>query len=107
MLKILCLLYAVSIGNQYINILYTVKLKQNISAHAAQPFIVHNFTSLFVYARDPAAVFDTTKLHMPCMGEFGGPASPWVVLGGYPGELNDIIYIIFMAFSENVLSNIM
>ena len=39
----------------------------------------------FYCYRDPAAIFDTTKLHMPCLADFGGPVLPWVALGGLPG----------------------
>lgn len=35
-------------------------------------------------ASDPAAIADMTALHTPCLGTFGGPVSPWVILGGYP-----------------------
>ena len=35
--------------------------------------------------RAPASISDQTKLEMSCLGEYGGPAFPWVVIGGYPG----------------------
>ncbi|CAG5121501.1 unnamed protein product [Candidula unifasciata] len=31
----------------------------------------------------PFALNDTSLLHTPCMGTFGGPVYPWVALGGY------------------------
>ncbi|XP_077990039.1 NPC intracellular cholesterol transporter 1-like [Glandiceps talaboti] len=38
----------------------------------------------FMYcAASPASLNDTTKLHSPCLATYGGPVSPWVVLGGY------------------------
>uniref|UniRef100_A0A3Q2Z477 Niemann-Pick disease, type C1 n=1 Tax=Hippocampus comes TaxID=109280 RepID=A0A3Q2Z477_HIPCM len=31
----------------------------------------------------PASLNDTTLLHDPCLGTFGGPVFPWLALGGY------------------------
>ncbi|XP_003437898.1 NPC intracellular cholesterol transporter 1 [Oreochromis niloticus] len=31
----------------------------------------------------PASLNDTTMLHDPCLGTFGGPVFPWLALGGY------------------------
>lgn len=36
----------------------------------------------------PASLNDTTLLHDPCLGTFGGPVFPWLALGGYDGELD-------------------
>lgn len=36
--------------------------------------------------RAPASLNDTSLLHDPCLGTFGGPVFPWLVLGGYDGE---------------------
>ncbi|XP_038157542.1 NPC intracellular cholesterol transporter 1 [Cyprinodon tularosa] len=33
----------------------------------------------------PASLNDTTALHDPCLGTFGGPVFPWLALGGYDG----------------------
>uniref|UniRef100_UPI00358EA242 NPC intracellular cholesterol transporter 1-like isoform X1 n=1 Tax=Myxine glutinosa TaxID=7769 RepID=UPI00358EA242 len=33
----------------------------------------------------PMSLNDTTKLHDPCLGTFGGPVFPWLALGGYDG----------------------
>lgn len=33
----------------------------------------------------PASLNDTTRLHDPCLGTFGGPVFPWLALGGYDG----------------------
>ena len=45
------------------------------------------FTLLFINStRSPAAPSDNTKLDMQCNGQYGGPAFPWVVLGGYDGK---------------------
>lgn len=35
----------------------------------------------------PASLNDTTLLHDPCLGTFGGPVFPWLAMGGYDGEL--------------------
>ncbi|XP_062986710.1 NPC intracellular cholesterol transporter 1 [Elgaria multicarinata webbii] len=41
----------------------------------------------FLYCvRAPASLNDTTLLHEPCMGTFGGPVFPWLVMGGYDDE---------------------
>uniref|UniRef100_A0A8C3YDN5 NPC intracellular cholesterol transporter 1 n=1 Tax=Catagonus wagneri TaxID=51154 RepID=A0A8C3YDN5_9CETA len=34
----------------------------------------------------PASLNDTSLLHDPCLGTFGGPVFPWLVLGGYDDE---------------------
>ncbi|KAH3710433.1 hypothetical protein DPMN_069915 [Dreissena polymorpha] len=31
----------------------------------------------------PTSISDQTRLNMGCLGEYGGPAFPWVVLGGF------------------------
>jgi len=36
--------------------------------------------------RTPASLNDTSLLHDPCLGTFGGPVFPWLVLGGYDGR---------------------
>ncbi|XP_033109697.1 NPC intracellular cholesterol transporter 1-like [Anneissia japonica] len=33
----------------------------------------------------PTSLNDTTHLHTPCMGTFGGPVFPWLAVGGYDG----------------------
>lgn len=37
----------------------------------------------------PASLNDTTPLHDPCLGTFGGPVFPWLALGGYDGMFID------------------
>ncbi|XP_064596791.1 NPC intracellular cholesterol transporter 1-like [Liolophura sinensis] len=49
----------------------------------------------------PASVADTTALHLPCLGTFGGPVSPWVVLGGF----NDTNYYNSSAFVITFIVN--
>lgn len=36
--------------------------------------------------RDPSQTIDATALKKNCLAEFGGPVSPWVILGDYPGK---------------------
>ncbi|XP_053383047.1 NPC intracellular cholesterol transporter 1-like [Mercenaria mercenaria] len=51
-------------------------------------FIMADYLDHFLKcAQAPASVSDTTDLEMTCLGAYGGPAFPWVVLGGYD-ELN-------------------
>uniref|UniRef100_A0AAY4BYF5 SSD domain-containing protein n=1 Tax=Denticeps clupeoides TaxID=299321 RepID=A0AAY4BYF5_9TELE len=43
-----------------------------------------DYHSHFLYCVSaPASLNDTTPLHDPCMGTFGGPVFPWLILGGY------------------------
>ncbi|XP_061550825.1 NPC intracellular cholesterol transporter 1 isoform X2 [Phycodurus eques] len=49
-----------------------------------QFFIYADFHSHFLYCVSaPASLNDTTLLHDPCLGTFGGPIFPWLALGGY------------------------
>ncbi|XP_054841325.1 NPC intracellular cholesterol transporter 1 [Eublepharis macularius] len=51
-------------------------------------FFIHaDYHSHFLYCvQAPASLNDTTSLHDPCLGTFGGPVFPWLVLGGYDGD---------------------
>ncbi|XP_036374709.1 NPC intracellular cholesterol transporter 1 [Megalops cyprinoides] len=43
-----------------------------------------DYHSHFLYCVSaPASLNDTGPLHDPCLGTFGGPIFPWLVLGGY------------------------
>lgn len=42
---------------------------------------------MFPSCSAPASLNDTTVLHDPCLGTFGGPVFPWLALGGYDGKL--------------------
>ncbi|XP_071766955.2 NPC intracellular cholesterol transporter 1 isoform X1 [Centroberyx gerrardi] len=47
-------------------------------------YVYADFHSHFLYCvSSPASLNDTTLLHDPCMGTFGGPVFPWLALGGY------------------------
>ncbi|XP_038664466.1 NPC intracellular cholesterol transporter 1 [Scyliorhinus canicula] len=50
-------------------------------------FVYADYHSHFLYCtRAPTSLNDTTMLHDPCLGTFGGPVFPWLVLGGYNGD---------------------
>ncbi|KAM9845012.1 NPC intracellular cholesterol transporter 1 [Aulostomus maculatus] len=47
-------------------------------------FVYADYHSHFLYCVSaPASLNDTTLLHDPCLGTFGGPIFPWLALGGY------------------------
>lgn len=47
-------------------------------------FVVDIYLDHFDYCVDsPFSPNDTTRLHTPCLGTYGGPVFPWVALGGY------------------------
>ncbi|XP_056327122.1 NPC intracellular cholesterol transporter 1 [Danio aesculapii] len=48
-------------------------------------FFIYNdyHTHLLYCASSPTSLDDSSRLHDPCMGTFGGPVFPWLVLGGY------------------------
>ncbi|KAF7654289.1 hypothetical protein LDENG_00071930, partial [Lucifuga dentata] len=49
-------------------------------------YVYADFHSHFLYCVSaPASLNDTTPLHDPCLGTFGGPVFPWLALGGYDG----------------------
>ncbi|XP_053252362.1 NPC intracellular cholesterol transporter 1 isoform X1 [Podarcis raffonei] len=50
-------------------------------------YVYADYHSHLLYCvRAPASLNDTTLLHDPCLGTFGGPVFPWLVMGGYDGE---------------------
>ncbi|XP_012870343.1 PREDICTED: Niemann-Pick C1 protein [Dipodomys ordii] len=50
-------------------------------------YIYADFHTHFLYCvRAPASLNDTSMLHDPCLGTFGGPVFPWLVLGGYDDQ---------------------
>nr|XP_019965833.1 PREDICTED: Niemann-Pick C1 protein [Paralichthys olivaceus] len=47
-------------------------------------FVYADYHSHFLYCVSaPASLNDTTLLHDPCLGTYGGPVFPWLALGGY------------------------
>ncbi|XP_077208713.1 NPC intracellular cholesterol transporter 1 [Paroedura picta] len=91
MLKDICLA-PLSPYNNNCTILSVLNYFQN--SHSVLDHLDGEFS--FVYAdyhthflscvRSPAAIDDFTLLHDPCLGTFGGPVFPWLVLGGYDGD---------------------
>ncbi|XP_041362124.1 NPC intracellular cholesterol transporter 1-like [Gigantopelta aegis] len=50
-------------------------------------FVLADYLDHFQYCvMAPTSINDTTKLHTSCLSDWGGPAYPWVVLGGYDGQ---------------------
>ncbi|KAI6075072.1 Niemann-Pick C1 protein [Aix galericulata] len=50
-------------------------------------FVYADYHTHFLYCvRAPASLNDTSMLHDPCLGTFGGPVFPWLVLGGYDAD---------------------
>ncbi|GFR76672.1 niemann-Pick C1 protein, partial [Elysia marginata] len=46
-----------------------------------------NYLDHFLFCvQSPFSLNDTTDLHTPCLGTYGGPVFPWVALGGYEGK---------------------
>ncbi|KAK2895141.1 NPC intracellular cholesterol transporter 1 [Channa argus] len=47
-------------------------------------FVYADYYTHFLYCVSaPASLNDTSLLHDPCLGTFGGPVFPWLALGGY------------------------
>ncbi|XP_010171862.2 NPC intracellular cholesterol transporter 1-like, partial [Antrostomus carolinensis] len=50
-------------------------------------FVYADYHTHFLYCvRAPASLNDTSLIHDPCLGTFGGPVFPWLVLGGYDDD---------------------
>ncbi|XP_044538920.1 NPC intracellular cholesterol transporter 1 [Gracilinanus agilis] len=50
-------------------------------------YVYADYHTHFLYCtRAPASLNDTSSLHDPCLGTFGGPIFPWLVLGGYDDQ---------------------
>ncbi|NXH16805.1 NPC1 protein, partial [Bucco capensis] len=50
-------------------------------------YVYADYHTHFLYCvRAPASLNDTSLLHDPCLGTFGGPVFPWLVLGGYDDD---------------------
>uniref|UniRef100_A0A670Y8Z2 NPC intracellular cholesterol transporter 1 n=1 Tax=Pseudonaja textilis TaxID=8673 RepID=A0A670Y8Z2_PSETE len=55
-------------------------------------YIFADFHTHFLYCvRAPASLNDTTLLHQPCLGTFGGPVFPWLVMGGYDSKFLNFV----------------
>lgn len=69
-------------------------------------YVYADYHSHFLYCvQSPASLNDTTKLHDPCLGTFGGPIFPWLVLGGYDGENYNNATALVITFPVNNFHN--
>ena len=60
-----------------------------------EPVVFDWLSGLLVLARSsPVSLNDTSKPHDPCLGTYGGPVFPWLVLGGYDGERNAVSHVL-------------
>ncbi|XP_051989877.1 NPC intracellular cholesterol transporter 1-like [Xyrauchen texanus] len=66
-------------------------------------FLVYfDYHTHFLYCvSSPTALDDTTNLHDPCMGTYGGPVFPWLALGGYEGTAYNNATALVITFPVN------
>ncbi|KAJ8272945.1 hypothetical protein GJAV_G00095340 [Gymnothorax javanicus] len=65
-----------------------------------------DYHSHFLYCVSaPASLNDTGMLHDPCLGTFGGPIFPWLVLGGYDGANYNNATALVITFPVNNYHN--
>ncbi|OXB56393.1 hypothetical protein ASZ78_004926 [Callipepla squamata] len=65
-------------------------------------FVYADYHTHFLYCvRAPASLNDTSLLHDPCLGTFGGPVFPWLVLGGYDGDNYNNATALIITFPVN------
>ncbi|XP_029446991.1 NPC intracellular cholesterol transporter 1 [Rhinatrema bivittatum] len=69
-------------------------------------FTYDDYHTHFLYCvRAPASLNDTTTLHDPCLGTFGGPVFPWLALGGYDGDNYNNATALVITFPVNNYHN--
>ncbi|XP_061110400.1 NPC intracellular cholesterol transporter 1 isoform X2 [Conger conger] len=69
-------------------------------------FTYADFHSHFLYCVSaPASLNDTGMLHDPCLGTYGGPIFPWLVLGGYDGTNYNNATALVITFPVNNYHN--
>uniref|UniRef100_UPI00398E95F7 NPC intracellular cholesterol transporter 1 isoform X1 n=1 Tax=Pristiophorus japonicus TaxID=55135 RepID=UPI00398E95F7 len=69
-------------------------------------YVYADYHSHFLYCtRAPASLNDTTMLHDPCLGTFGGPIFPWLVVGGYNGDDFNTATALVITFPVNNYHN--
>ncbi|XP_059977805.1 NPC intracellular cholesterol transporter 1 [Lagenorhynchus albirostris] len=69
-------------------------------------FVYADYHTHFLYCvRAPASLNDTSLLHDPCLGTFGGPVFPWLVLGGYDDENYNNATALVITFPVNNYRN--
>ncbi|XP_076838212.1 NPC intracellular cholesterol transporter 1 [Brachyhypopomus gauderio] len=65
-------------------------------------FIYNDYHTHFLYCvSSPVALDDMGHFHDPCMGTFGGPVFPWLVLGGYEGTAYSNATALVITFPVN------
>ncbi|KAI1902029.1 hypothetical protein AGOR_G00040500 [Albula goreensis] len=65
-----------------------------------------DYHSHFLYCVNaPASLNDTGPIHDPCLGTFGGPIFPWLVLGGYDGTNYNNATALVITFPVNNYHN--
>ncbi|XP_017557987.1 NPC intracellular cholesterol transporter 1 [Pygocentrus nattereri] len=65
-------------------------------------FIYADYHTHFLYCvSSPVALDDMGHFHDPCMGTFGGPVFPWLVLGGYEGTAYNNATALVITFPVN------
>ncbi|XP_068196952.1 NPC intracellular cholesterol transporter 1 [Antennarius striatus] len=70
-------------------------------------FVYADYHSHFLYCVSaPASLNDTTLLHDPCLGTFGGPVFPWLAMGGYDDtNYNNATALVITFPLNNYLNN--
>ncbi|KAI4905204.1 hypothetical protein NFI96_011036 [Prochilodus magdalenae] len=65
-------------------------------------YVYADYHTHFMYCvSSPVALDDTSKLHDPCLGTFGGPVFPWLALGGYEGTAYNNATALVITFPVN------
>ncbi|KAF4076370.1 hypothetical protein AMELA_G00213600 [Ameiurus melas] len=65
-------------------------------------YVYFDYHTHFMYCvSSPVALDDTGHFHDPCMGTFGGPVFPWLVLGGYEGTAYNNATALVITFPVN------
>ncbi|KAM9643313.1 NPC intracellular cholesterol transporter 1 isoform 2-T2 [Morphnus guianensis] len=91
MLKDICLAPLAPYNNNctILSVLNYFQNSHSVLDHAIgdEFFVYADYHTHFLYCvRAPASLNDTSLLHDPCLGTFGGPVFPWLVLGGYDDD---------------------
>ncbi|KAM6089083.1 NPC intracellular cholesterol transporter 1 [Chlamydotis macqueenii] len=91
MLKDICLAPLAPYNNNctILSVLNYFQNSHSVLDHAIgdEFFVYADYHTHFLYCvRAPGSLNDTSLLHDPCLGTFGGPVFPWLVLGGYDDD---------------------
>ncbi|MGH0141010.1 UNVERIFIED_CONTAM: hypothetical protein FKN15_055717 [Acipenser sinensis] len=69
-------------------------------------WVFADYHTHFLYCvKAPASLNDTSMLHDPCLGTYGGPVFPWVVLGGYDSDNYNNATALVITFPVNNYHN--